>query len=193
MVEYPEGTLALAIQDEEGRVTELGLMNEKAYKKSLENGVLWVVHGDTGRVLPYGESRSLKELAPVANGYRAVLLTAEGSGVPEKAGKTAESGTGLPAAGDAGGSAGTVLERLTRVIAERHRQMPEGSYTTHLFKSGPEKIRKKLGEEAVEVILAGTDGDLLSESADLIYHLMVLLESRNLTVNEVLKVLEKRE
>jgi len=70
--------------------------------------------------------------------------------------------------------------------------MPEGSYTTHLFTKGPDKIRKKTGEEAVELILARTEDELLSEAADLIYHLMVLLETENLSIADVISVLHSR-
>jgi phosphoribosyl-AMP cyclohydrolase / phosphoribosyl-ATP pyrophosphohydrolase len=87
---------------------------------------------------------------------------------------------------------GTVLAELTGIIAERHRTMPEGSYTTHLFTKGSSKIRKKTGEEAVELILAETRDELTSEAADLIYHLMVLLEAESLTIGDVIEVLAKR-
>ncbi|MBI9104235.1 MAG: phosphoribosyl-ATP diphosphatase [Spirochaetales bacterium] len=86
-----------------------------------------------------------------------------------------------------------ILPRLAGVIAKRHEDMPEGSYTTHLFKSGADKIRKKLGEEAVEVILAREKKDVVYESADLIYHLLVLLESLDVPLNDVFKELESRE
>jgi phosphoribosyl-ATP pyrophosphohydrolase len=87
---------------------------------------------------------------------------------------------------------GEVLEALARVIAERHAELPEGSYTTHLFNSGAEKIRKKTGEEAVELILASTRGTLVSESADLVYHLLVLLESEGIALAELAAELDRR-
>ncbi|MFW5643852.1 MAG: phosphoribosyl-ATP diphosphatase, partial [Alkalispirochaeta sp.] len=68
----------------------------------------------------------------------------------------------------------------------------EGSYTTHLFTKGPDKIRKKTGEEAVELILARSNEELLSEAADLIYHLMVLLEAEGLSITDVISVLHRR-
>jgi phosphoribosyl-ATP pyrophosphohydrolase len=70
--------------------------------------------------------------------------------------------------------------------------MPEGSYTTHLFEKGEEKIRKKTGEEAVELLLAATDREIISESADLIYHLMVLLTERDLSIGQVIAELQGR-
>lgn len=101
-----------------------------------------------------------------------------------------------PTAGDRGtGAAGAPYEflaTLTEIIAERRRALPEGSYTTHLFTKGESKIRKKTGEEAVELILAENDEELLSESADLVYHLMVLLEVRGLSIGDVVGHLKRR-
>ena len=80
---------------------------------------------------------------------------------------------------------GTVLEKLYGVIAGRRREMPEGSYTTYLFEKGLNKILKKVGEESAETIIAAKDGDpkaLTYETADLIYHLLVLMVERGLTL-----------
>lgn len=86
-----------------------------------------------------------------------------------------------------------VLARLGRTIASRRRELPEGSYTTHLFNSGPDKIKKKLGEEAVEVILASSKDDMIYEAADLVFHLLVLLESQDLSFLDILESLRIRE
>lgn len=94
--------------------------------------------------------------------------------------------------GDPHPSIGDVLTDLARVIASRHAELPEGSYTTHLFTSGAEKIRKKTGEEAVELLLASTRETLVSESADLIYHLLVLLESEGISLGELAAELKRR-
>src|SRR5258707_14760345 len=72
---------------------------------------------------------------------------------------------------------GEALERLWRVIESRRGADPETSYTAKLFARGREKIAQKLGEEAVEVVIEGVKGDraaLVGESADLLYHLLVL-------------------
>ncbi len=87
------------------------------------------------------------------------------------------------------------LAELERLIAERDKQRPKGSYTTTLFESGVKRIAQKVGEEGVETALAATAGDdeeLLNESADLIYHLLVLLRSRKLELGSVIDVLRKR-
>ncbi len=100
-------------------------------------------------------------------------------------------GTDLPT-GEAAQRTGLVLTHLAETIAQRRRTMPEGSYTTHLFTKGSGKIRKKTGEEAVELILAESPDELLSEAADLIYHLMVLLEAEQLSLGDVIDVLAER-
>jgi phosphoribosyl-ATP pyrophosphohydrolase len=85
-----------------------------------------------------------------------------------------------------------VLARLERLIALRKEELPEGSYTTHLFSEGEEKIRKKTGEEAVELLLAGDAERMVSESADLLYHLLVLFAAREISVTRLLDELERR-
>ena len=88
---------------------------------------------------------------------------------------------------------GRILTRLAGTIAERHREMPEGSYTAKLIRRGPGYVAQKVGEEAVEVIVAALEGDRLAEeSADLLYHLLVLLEERGVRPEEVAKVLDER-
>ena len=89
--------------------------------------------------------------------------------------------------------ANSILGKLEQVIHKRKIELPEGSYTTHLFKSGAEKIRKKTGEEAIELILANSKNEIIYESADLIYHMMVLLESEGISFSSTLKELAKRE
>ncbi|MDX1460978.1 MAG: bifunctional phosphoribosyl-AMP cyclohydrolase/phosphoribosyl-ATP diphosphatase HisIE [Xanthomonadales bacterium] len=87
------------------------------------------------------------------------------------------------------------LAQLDRVIAQRHADRPPGSYTTELFDSGPKRIAQKVGEEAVETALAAAAGDnqeLLNEAADLVYHLLVLLRSRDAKLDELLRVLRER-
>jgi phosphoribosyl-ATP pyrophosphohydrolase/phosphoribosyl-AMP cyclohydrolase len=84
------------------------------------------------------------------------------------------------------------LGHLWRVIDGRARSRPPGSYTTELFEAGVRRAAQKVGEEAVEVALAETEGELLDESADLIYHLWVLLRARGVTPEEVAAVLRQR-
>ncbi len=87
------------------------------------------------------------------------------------------------------------LFELEEIIGKRKEEMPEGSYTTYLFTEGVDKILKKVGEEAAEVIIAAKNRDaeeLKWESADLLYHLLVLLQEQELPLQEVLTVLKER-
>jgi phosphoribosyl-ATP pyrophosphohydrolase len=88
-----------------------------------------------------------------------------------------------------------VLKRLAATIKARRTGSAEKSYTRQLLDGGPARCAKKLGEEAIETVIAGTsesDDALRAEAADLIYHLLVLLEARGLAFADVLAVLEKR-
>ncbi|MCM3765759.1 bifunctional phosphoribosyl-AMP cyclohydrolase/phosphoribosyl-ATP diphosphatase HisIE [Neobacillus niacini] len=88
-----------------------------------------------------------------------------------------------------------ILQSLEKVILDRERERPEGAYTTYLFEKGVDKILKKVGEEAAEVIIAAKNRDheeLKWEAADLLYHLQVLLVEQGLPFKEVLRTLEER-
>lgn len=84
---------------------------------------------------------------------------------------------------------------LESLIAEREAKRPEGSYTTYLFEKGIDKIAKKVGEEAAEVIIAAKNRskeELRWEAADLLYHLLVLLREQRVSLDDVLSVLAER-
>jgi phosphoribosyl-AMP cyclohydrolase / phosphoribosyl-ATP pyrophosphohydrolase len=98
-----------------------------------------------------------------------------------------------PLAGEEGPGLGEMLARLARTVEERHRERPAGSYTTRLFESGRGRIAQKVGEEAVETVVAALEGEnLADETADLLYHLLVLLRERGVSPEEVAKVLYER-
>jgi phosphoribosyl-AMP cyclohydrolase / phosphoribosyl-ATP pyrophosphohydrolase len=102
-------------------------------------------------------------------------------------------GVGVAAAGDHDILFGTMVERLAGTIAQRHKEMPEGSYTVSLIEGGPERLAQKVGEEAVEVVIAALSGERLSEEvADRVYHLLVLLEERGVGTEQVARVLHDR-
>jgi phosphoribosyl-ATP pyrophosphohydrolase len=89
-----------------------------------------------------------------------------------------------------------VLVQLAATIAARRSAPPDSSYTRQLLEAGPVRCAKKLGEEAIETVLAGAgegDEQLKAEAADLLYHLLVLLESRGVAIADVLGVLAKRQ
>lgn len=88
-----------------------------------------------------------------------------------------------------------IINELEEVIAKREAEMPEGAYTTYLFEKGVDKILKKVGEEAGEVIIATKNRDhdeLKWEVADLLYHVLVLLREQKLPLDDVLSVLKER-
>ncbi len=90
---------------------------------------------------------------------------------------------------------GNFLADLDQLIATRERERPESSYTTRLFESGLRRIAQKVGEEGVETSLAAVvedDQALLGEAADLVYHLLVLLRARGLSLTDAVRVLESR-
>lgn len=86
------------------------------------------------------------------------------------------------------------LMDLEALIYDRKAQMPDGSYTTYLFEKGVDKIAQKVGEEAVETVIESKSKKkkLIGETADLLFHLMVLLAEREVTLKQVVKKLKKR-
>ena len=90
----------------------------------------------------------------------------------------------------------TALERLSATIFARKLADPESSWTAKLLARGPEKCAEKFGEEAIEAIIEAVKGDrakLTSEAADVVYHLLVMLASRDVSLGDVLAELERRE
>ena len=90
----------------------------------------------------------------------------------------------------------TALERLAATIATRKGADPDGSWTAKLLAKGPEKCAEKFGEEAVEAVIEAVKGDracLTAEAADVLYHLLVMLAARDVTLADVLAELERRE
>jgi phosphoribosyl-ATP pyrophosphohydrolase len=90
----------------------------------------------------------------------------------------------------------SALTRLAATIAARKDADPETSWTAKLLSKGPEKCAEKFGEEAVEAIIEAVKGDrarLTSEAADVLYHLLVMLAARDLTLDDVLAELDRRD
>lgn len=91
--------------------------------------------------------------------------------------------------------AGLTLADLEAIVAARASASPEQSWTAKLLAGGPERCAKKFGEEAVELVIAATKGErleIVAESADVIFHLLVLLRSRGVSIDEVMAELERR-
>ena len=90
----------------------------------------------------------------------------------------------------------SALERLAAVVASRQGVDPESSWTARLLARGPDKCAEKFGEEAVEAIIAAVKGDrtaLIGEAADVVYHLLVMLAARDVTLQDVQAELARRE
>ena len=90
----------------------------------------------------------------------------------------------------------SILEDLAATIAERAKADPESSWTAKLLAKGPEKCAEKFGEEAIEAVIEAVKGDrekLTYEAADVLYHLLVMLESRNVALADVLDELARRQ
>jgi phosphoribosyl-ATP pyrophosphohydrolase len=89
-----------------------------------------------------------------------------------------------------------ILQDLEKVIHERKKGDPDSSYVAKRFAQGTEKIAQKFGEESVETIIAalkGSKDDLIGEGADMMFHFMMLLADRGVSINDVIKELEKRK
>lgn len=189
-----DGTVLPIIVTIEGKEPTGALMNSKAYSKSIEAKTLWIVHPETGRVLPWQGDPAYISLK-MDNGCYFAQLPSGSSPVgyslsnndddPER-----HDNTELNAEKDRDSM---ILYKLAHTISQRKKEMPEGSYTTHLFQKGLEKIRKKVGEEAIELILAESKEDIVYESADLIYHLLVLLEAADVPFHDLMVELERRD
>jgi phosphoribosyl-ATP pyrophosphohydrolase/phosphoribosyl-AMP cyclohydrolase len=104
-------------------------------------------------------------------------------------------GLGAPADAAQVSALGAQLEQLYALVSRRRQERPEGSYTTYLFNEGLDKMLKKIGEEAAETIIAAKNEDaraLVAEASDLLYHLVVLLVERGVTLEQVSAELTSR-
>jgi phosphoribosyl-ATP pyrophosphohydrolase/phosphoribosyl-AMP cyclohydrolase len=184
------GLLPAIVQDAATqRVLMLGYMDRAALARTRGTGRVTFFSRRTQRLWTKGETsgNTLELVSIQADCDRDTLLVQA-----RPAGPTCHLGhascfPGAPASG--------VLDALDAVIAARDRDRPEGSYTTSLLASGTARMAQKVGEEGVEVALAavtGGDAALLSESADLLFHLAVLLRSRGLSLRDAVAELARR-
>jgi phosphoribosyl-ATP pyrophosphohydrolase/phosphoribosyl-AMP cyclohydrolase len=189
--------VAFANRDALDRTLSTGL----AHYFSRSRGVLWQKGETSGHVQRVAEVRldcdgdtvlyRVEQTGPACHtGARTCFSTVIGGAGAPRAGARRVSGTGT--AEDPGGH---VLSRLARTIAQRASDRPVGSYTAQLLAGGVSKASQKVGEEAVEVVVAANSEDderLASEAADLLYHLLVLLQARGVPLDAVLRELESR-
>jgi len=189
-----DGTILPVIITIEGASDSAALMNKKAFLKSVESKKLWVVHPETGRVLPWAGEPVYISLTEEKDLYRAELPEGSEIHAVSLSGKDedVEAHDDIQLGAD-NGNTSNILYSLAATIKKRKEEMPSGSYTTHLFEKGLEKIKKKVGEEAIELILAVEKEDIVYESADLIYHLLVLLEQGGVEFHDLMVELERRD
>ena len=169
-----DGLIPAIIQDARTlRVLMLGYMNREAYEKSLSEGRVTFYSRTRRRLWTKGET---------------LLIRA----IPH--GPTCHTGAASCFDGAAAGPEG-FIRYLQGVIQRRHAEMPEGSYTSKLFDRGVNKIAQKVGEEAVETVIAAVAGNrdaMVYEASDLIYHLLVLLEATGCSIANLEAELARR-
>ena len=170
------------------RVLMLGYMDKAALENSLQVGKVTFFSRSKQRLWVKGEtSGNHLEVVDIRADCDAdtLLITARPQGPTCHTGSTSCFGA----------APGQFLGALDALVAQRERARPAGSYTTTLFDKGTRRIAQKVGEEGVETALAGVaqgDEELLGESADLLFHLIVLLRARGLSLDDAIGVLEDR-
>ena len=186
------GLVPAIVQDAvTNKVLMLGFMNKEAYQKTME----------TKKVTFFSRSRNTLWTKGETSGnflnLVGISLDCDSDTLLVKANPTGPvCHTGKDTCFDEINKSGLAfLHDLDELIGERKQKMPENSYTTKLFKEGIKKISQKVGEEATEVVIDAMAKDkprLLEESADLIYHLLVMLNYFDMKFEDVVKVLESR-
>ncbi|WP_298469060.1 bifunctional phosphoribosyl-AMP cyclohydrolase/phosphoribosyl-ATP diphosphatase HisIE [uncultured Psychrobacillus sp.] len=177
-------------------VLTLAYMNEEAYEKTVETREAWFFSRSRQELWHKGEtSGNTQRVVSIQTDCDsdALVLEVLPSGPACHTGEETCFHKSLEKFEEASGY--NVLTNLIKTIEERQQTMPEGAYTTYLFEKGVDKICKKVGEEASEVIIASKNNDaeeLKWEAADLIYHLLVLLQNQKVSYYDLLQVLQKR-
>ena len=188
-----DGLVPAIIQDAKTKnVLMLGYMNEEAYQKTIDTkkvtfwsrsrNCLWTKGETSGNFLHLVDIK-----VDCDNDTMLIKATPDGP--------TCHTGTDTCWGEENTENPLLFLTELQDFINLRHEQMPEGSYTTKLFKDGVNKIAQKVGEEALETVIEatnGTDDHLVYEASDLLYHLVVLLASKRLRIEQVAEELHKR-
>jgi phosphoribosyl-AMP cyclohydrolase / phosphoribosyl-ATP pyrophosphohydrolase len=190
-----DGMLPAIVQDARtGHVLMLAYMNREALRITLAEKRATFFSRSRNRLWTKGESSGnfLHVVAVEADCDQDTLLV-----LANPAGPTCHRGSRSCFGDDVETEAAELsfLMRLESVIAQRISDRPEGSYTARLWSEGPTRIAQKVGEEGVEVALAAVTQDderLVGESADLLFHLALLLKSRNLSLAAVVRELEQR-
>ncbi|HEX8164100.1 MAG TPA: bifunctional phosphoribosyl-AMP cyclohydrolase/phosphoribosyl-ATP diphosphatase HisIE [Pyrinomonadaceae bacterium] len=198
-LKFDERGLAPAVvQDAKTReVLTLAYVNEESVRRTLSTGETWFWSRSRSELWHKGATSGNTQRVvgmKVDCDADALVILVETAGPACHTGESSCFHNRVEGADDEESSAeeppdlGRALRELHSVVESRRRERPEGSYTTYLFERGLDKILKKVGEEATETVIAaknGDDGALVSETADLIYHLVVMLAERGVHPDEV--------
>jgi phosphoribosyl-ATP pyrophosphohydrolase/phosphoribosyl-AMP cyclohydrolase len=189
------GLVPAVVQDARTReVLTLAYMNEESLRRTLASGETWFWSRSRAELwhkgATSGNTQRVVEVRPDCDSDALVVLV-------EPRGPACHTGAAscFGNSETQGSDIGNVLEELYGVIQGRRREMPAGSYTTYLFEKGLNKILKKVGEESAETIIAAKDEDpaaLTAETADLVYHLLVLMVERGLPLEALGRELARR-
>ncbi len=193
-----KGLIPAVVQDNAtGQVLMVAYMNGQSIEKTLETGTTWFYSRSRKRLWNKGEtSGNVQKVVSIDYDCDAdtLLVKVDPAGPACHTGNTSCFYRRIYES-ESIESKDDILVMLARVIKERKTGGDENSYTRYLFDKGIDKILKKVGEESAEVIIAakneGTE-ELVYEAADLIYHLMVLLEEKNTNIDAVKKELSGR-
>ena len=185
-----DGLLPVIVQDATTlKVLMLGYMNREAYDKTVEEGRVSFFSRTRNTLWTKGETSGnfllVKDMYADCD-MDTLLVKAE------PIGPTCHRGT--TSCFDTPDSEG-FIRHLQSVVQQRHRDMPEGSYTTKLFIKGVKKIAQKVGEEAVESVVEAVDGNrdrFIYEASDMIYHLLVLMEQMGCSIEDMERELALR-
>jgi phosphoribosyl-ATP pyrophosphohydrolase/phosphoribosyl-AMP cyclohydrolase len=187
------GLVPAIIQDAETKnVLMLGFMNEEAYNKTMETNKVTFYSRTRNCLWTKGEtSGNYLNLVSIQNDCDNDTLLVK----VHPDGPTCHKGTDTCWGEKNESSPLMFLSALQDFIEKRHEEMPEGSYTTSLFKDGLNRMAQKVGEEALEAVIEavnGTDERLVYEGADMLFHLIVLLTSKGLRIEDLAKELQVR-
>ncbi|MFB9134396.1 bifunctional phosphoribosyl-AMP cyclohydrolase/phosphoribosyl-ATP diphosphatase HisIE [Vibrio sp. AK197] len=192
--EKVDGLVPAIVQDyQSSQVLMMGYMNPEALSKTQQTGQVTFFSRSKQRLWTKGEtSGNVLELKNISLDCDNDTLLIKVNPV----GPTCHTGTTTCWDADKQDESQMVwLHQLEQLLGERKNADPESSYTASLYARGTKRISQKVGEEGVEVALAATSGDkaeVVSESADLIYHLLVLLQDQGLSMNDVINKLKER-
>ncbi|EKB7280384.1 TPA: bifunctional phosphoribosyl-AMP cyclohydrolase/phosphoribosyl-ATP diphosphatase HisIE [Vibrio parahaemolyticus] len=192
--EKVDGLVPAIVQDfQSSQVLMMGYMNQDALAKTGETGQVTFFSRTKERLWTKGEtSGNVLQLVNISLDCDNDTLLVRVNPI----GPTCHTGTTTCWDGDAQEESQMVwLHQLEQLLVARKSADPDSSYTASLYARGTKRISQKVGEEGVEVALAATSGDkaeLVCESADLIYHLLVLLQDQGLSMNDVVNKLKER-